>query len=657
MNHSFFKISLTTLAIITIPYFGMAQKTGKGDDDNQIEKYQKLFPSSAGVILNHKQTVNISVNKTGELDIYETDYEEILYINESCKYYNDQSITTSDFFEDITAISAMVIRPNGKKIKLKKDAYRKIDAARDSWVFHDENKEIYFDLGDIEIGTKTIISYTRKIKIPEFFDVFHFISSFPGYNSEIDITYPANMDLAFYEQSFEKFDIKKTETIGKKGMKNIQWKLNEVPGYRVEDGAISTRYTIPHVVAQIKSYEFNGTTKEVIPDIKGLHNYFQDFLLAKGDESNRSELNSIVRKVIKDKETQKEKMDTIFNWVQDNIKYIAFEDGINGYVPRSCSQVMKNRFGDCKDMGNLLVEMLTFAGVEGAYVAWVGTRDIPYKMGDIPVPFACNHVICVVEKPEGGYYYLDATNSEGSYYLPTEGIQSKDLLIHKGKDQFELHDIAPVEAEINYFKSIINFTFIDGDSLRGSGTDYYGGYEREDRAYYLENTDEEDRRDYVKDLALNGENKYTLNDYSIKNLTDKNQELIINYDFAASGLLIAFKNDYILNPTLFKPGVSRYNPEDHTQPRKKAHHRTVEYIFNFTVPSNYKVKEVPEAISYAHDLFTYNADFSLKDGVFSVKHRYQYKLLQITPDLFPAWNEFSRAIQLAVTQNIILEKN
>ena len=75
-------------------------------------------------------------------DIYETDYEEILYLNRGIRFYTEQSISLSEFFEDIVSISVVVINPAGKKFKLKEEDFRTIDSPPSSWVFHDDDKEL-----------------------------------------------------------------------------------------------------------------------------------------------------------------------------------------------------------------------------------------------------------------------------------------------------------------------------------------------------------------------------------------------------------------------------------------------------------------------------------------------------------------------------------
>lgn len=645
------------IAVLTTLFFSI---TGLAYQTEELAKYQEKYSEHQAVVLDHRQIISLEVDdNTGELVIYETDYEEVLYLKETTKYYTARSISTSDFFEDIIEINVVTYDERGKKSKLKDDDFTIVDSPPSSWVFHDDDKQWDFELKELGEGFRSVIQYKKRLKRPQFFDLFHFMSGYPVEKASVEIDYPNGTEMKYYEQNFDNYNIKKSKTIDK-GRTLETWLISDLEAYKTEDGSIDPKYTIPHMVAQIVSYKFEGEDKRIIGTPEELHSFFQEFLLMRdeADESNgagNEETHELVDEIIAGKETQLEKMDTIFTWVQANIKYIAFEDGINGYVPRSCQEVMSNRYGDCKDMGNLLVEMLTYAGVENAYVAWVGSREIPYLMGEIPTPLACNHVICVVKKNDDEYYYLDATHAQGSYLQAPHNIQGKDLLIHKGMDEFVLYKVKPEKAENNYLRSVVTYE-LDGDSLRGSGTDYYGGYERERRTYYLKNTDDEDRYDYVKDITLAGFNRYTLHEFEIENLDDFQKELIVHYHFAVDNLFLEYEGDFMLNPTLFKPRITQYNEEDHSMPRYKRHHRTVDYNFQFKIPENFELKHLPEDVNYDHELFSFIADFKVEGQVLSVQMKYQYHLLSIPPDLYPEWKELSQAINAATIQNVVFRK-
>lgn len=622
----------------------------------EFQFYKNKYKDENAVILNHNQDVRMNVNKkTGELELFRTDYEEVLYLTESSKFYTTRSISLSEYFQDITYVNVVIIKPDGKKIKLKSSDFSTVDSSPSSWVFHDDDKEMVFNLRELGEGYTTIISYTKRLKKPEFFGVLRLMSMYPVESQKISISHTAAVKLNYDEMNLDRYKVDKSnETV--KEIITDTWEIKDVEAFKSEKGSLSASYYLPQVVARIESFSFEGKETKIMSSTDDLHAFFEELLIAKGNENDRGELNRIVREITDSMETDLEKMDTIFKWVQTSIKYIAFEDGVNGFVPRSCSKVMKNRYGDCKDMGNLLVEMLTYAKVENAHVAWVGTRDIPYQMSEVPSPITCNHVICVVDNPEGGYYYLDATGSEVSYLYPPKSIQGKEVLVHYGEGEYKLVKVDPVPAKNNAYISTINIKFSDADSIYGSGTDAYYGYQRERRTYRLKNYEKEDLDDYMKGICLNGISKYTLKDYSMENLYENNTFLKINYDFSFQNTLIKDGDDYLFNPDLFDLGGIYYTAEDYDQSRKKSYHKDNTFIYNVEISDGFDVKYIPEAIVYEHDLIRFSATFVQEGNTIVVTKKYSYNLLEVPPSLFEEWNAFSKAMNRAAMQNIILTK-
>ncbi|MDB6057604.1 MAG: transglutaminase protein, partial [Verrucomicrobiales bacterium] len=54
------------------------------------------------------------------------------------------------------------------------------------------------------------------------------------------------------------------------------------------------------------------------------------YLMAGND---KEKLKSTLAKITAAKTTDIEKIKAIYYWVQDNIRYIAYEDGYSGYIP------------------------------------------------------------------------------------------------------------------------------------------------------------------------------------------------------------------------------------------------------------------------------------------------------------------------------------
>ena len=62
-------------------------------------------------------------------------------------------------------------------------------------------------------------------------------------------------------------------------------------------------------------------------------------------------------------ETDREKLERIFTFVQQKIRYVAVSIGIGSYQPHFAEDVFQNRYGDCKDMSTLIVALARAAGI------------------------------------------------------------------------------------------------------------------------------------------------------------------------------------------------------------------------------------------------------------------------------------------------------
>ncbi|MEI9945444.1 MAG: transglutaminase-like domain-containing protein [Chitinophagaceae bacterium] len=90
----------------------------------------------------------------------------------------------------------------------------------------------------------------------------------------------------------------------------------------------------------------------------------------------------------------KKRSKRFFNWVQHNIRYIAFEDGIAGFKPAKANDVLNKKYGDCKGMANLTRGLLQALGFD-ARLCWIGTNYIAYDYST-PSMAVDNHMICAL---------------------------------------------------------------------------------------------------------------------------------------------------------------------------------------------------------------------------------------------------------------------
>lgn len=88
---------------------------------------------------------------------------------------------------------------------------------------------------------------------------------------------------------------------------------------------------------------------------------------------NEPELDSVFNEIFTGNETTNQKINLIIDYVQDEIRYMGIEAGIGSIKPFPPEQVVRQRFGDCKDKSLLLVSLLKKIGVNEAWPALVNT--------------------------------------------------------------------------------------------------------------------------------------------------------------------------------------------------------------------------------------------------------------------------------------------
>ncbi len=94
-------------------------------------------------------------------------------------------------------------------------------------------------------------------------------------------------------------------------------------------------------------------------------------------------------------------------FVQDEVRYLGFEEGVMGYKPHDPFLVFQHRFGDCKDKTFLLHTLLHLMGISSTPIL-VDASEGRALSGTLPTPYAFNHIILRITI-DGVEYWVDST--------------------------------------------------------------------------------------------------------------------------------------------------------------------------------------------------------------------------------------------------------
>ena len=409
-------------------------------------------------------------------------------------------------------------------------------------------------------------------------------------------------------------------------------------------------YQIPHINVFIKDYTINNKKVEVLGDINKLYTYYRGFtknINLKEDPT----LKAISLKITENLTNDDDKIKSIFYWVKDNIKYIAFENGYEGFIPREASLICERKFGDCKDMASIITTMAKYANVKNVFISWIGTREIPYSYDELPTPAVDNHMIAVYKKGEN-YIFLDATDKETLYGIPTAFIQGKEALYGEGEN-YKIIKVPVVSAETNEVKEQVKFA-IEKDKLIGSGKVQFNGYSRSNIVMRMGDATNKTRFEMIKSLVLKGNNKFNLKDFTEENLSNRDKPYQINYNFDLGNYIVKADKEIYINLFLEKPFEKIIIEKDRVSPFEFEYLTLVNSQYELEIPKNCTVKYLPKNFSLDNDYVKANFVYEVKNNTIILDIKMQQKKLLLDKSDFELWNKTIKELKTNYTETLIL---
>ncbi|HEX7413773.1 MAG TPA: DUF2569 family protein, partial [Bacteroidia bacterium] len=140
-------------------------------------------------------------------------------------------------------------------------------------------------------------------------------------------------------------------------------------------------------------------------------------------------------------------------FVQDQIRYMGFEMGMNSHKPADPNKVITQRYGDCKDKSFLLCKMLEEMGIK-AWPTLVNNNDRGGIKENLVSPLIFNHCIIKVEL-NGNFYWFDPTLSYQrgnieSYYTPNYEVAYVIGGNKNGLEEMPQNNFAKITANETY---------------------------------------------------------------------------------------------------------------------------------------------------------------------------------------------------------------
>jgi transglutaminase-like putative cysteine protease len=625
---------------------------GTCQDVNYYNYLQARYKDKDVIYLNKKEDINL-VQEKGELIIKSKVEDEKYFINDKKQGYAQGYIYYTNNFE-VSDIKAYLFTP--VKGKYQKQEIKSIIDVQDEdrGIFFDDDRLKQILYPKVEAGYKTLYSYAKHLKDPYFLGKYYFSSFIPIEKQSVSITFPNDVNIGYTILNDQNNIIRfKKTTSGKKTV--YLWEATEVPDFKSEDNSVPASYYFPTLFIYIKEYvKEEGDTVKILSDLQSLYDWYYTFIKDLNREIS-PELSRIVDSLTHSCSSETEKARRIFYWMQDHIRYIAFEDGDKGYKPSEAKDVLKSRYGDCKGMTSLLVAMLNAAGIK-AHFSWIGSRELPYLYSQLASPFVADHMIATAYI-DTGYYFMDVTGRYNDFGFPHYFIEGKEALASINDSTYKILKVPVTPHQKNYMIDSSTISLDENFNVLGKGVLRIGGYVKSDFLYVLRGEKNEKAEKALKEMLEKGNNKFRLDKYTLEGLNNRDGELIIRYSYTIPGYARKVDDALYINLNLDQ---ALYNNTFDTAKRQQAEMLDYRYlhrcIVTFQKPEAYQIDFVPANTSSDKGLFGFDISYSHNEN--SVVQQLDLKLntLLIEKKDFVTWNDMVKKLTGAYNQVLVLKK-
>lgn len=641
MHHYKYTILLFLFMISTFSYGQKRAKPNAKEIEKAValkEKYEK----AEVVALNSLQEFRFSYNgKTGKVEVNELHKERLMCVDLSHR------MKVAKFYDAESAIDkTKVLYKDGSKAKL----YVADDYYHTADFFYSDARVVHLDLNFSSQGFQYQVNFEKNYHDVKYFTNTYFERRYPIEEKIIRYYVPRWLDLELKTFNFEGYDIKEEVKYDAKTDADVYtFTANGLEMFDREQSSPGPSHVYPHILALAKSGTVNGKKVNLFSNTQDLYSWYKSLVVEIKDDP--SVVKEKTMSLIADATSDIEKVRKIYYWVQDNIRYIAFEDGIAGFKPEECQEVFTKRYGDCKGMANLTKQMLQLAGFD-ARLTWIGTKRIAYDYS-IPSLAVDNHMICTVII-DGKKYFLDPTEKYNSFSDYAERIQGRPVLIEDGEG-FLLEEV-PVLTKADNLESLHQHLQIDGTKLKGTASRKFNGESRAHFLYLLNQIKTNHKEDAIEYYINSGDKKFLVPEVKTSDVNNRDQIFELSYDMELDNQVSGFGDELYIDLDYDKEySGSSFDDDrktDYVMSYKKYY--TTEIILD--IPDGFTISELPEGLNEVHPNFSFVISYEQKGEQLIYKKEISVDKAIVPQKDFKLWNECIEKLDAAYQEQIVLVK-
>jgi hypothetical protein len=606
---------------------------------NCISMRRTLFLATlllAKTAFTQTESKNISISSMKEkVEFEKGDKEHPVLVKHSIETVylcNDFRTSTNivEFYNDQVSIDDVDVYVNDKKstkyFTIHQEPYSS------EGIFYSDQKVMYFNLPLEKKGSTSEVRIKKTTKDPRYLDEFYFDSQFPVLFHQVTLIIPDWVSTEIKEFNFHGFTITKTQD-DRNGTKTIIYTGNNLPAMPNESSSLGITYTSPHVMLITQQAVVDGNIITYFKNTADQYKWYAGLVKQIGNDD--AVIKAKAAEIVQGRTSDMEKIKAIYFWVQQNIRYLAFENGIAGFRPEKAQEVLRKKYGDCKGMANLTKCLLTSQGFD-ARLCWIGTNHIAYDYS-IPSLAVDNHMICALMY-KGKLYFLDATETNIGFEEYAERIQGRQVLIENG-DKYILEHV-PQTVFTQNTETETRVLHIDGTSFKGTATQTFSGESKESLISNMESVKKDKLETAIRNYLADGKKDYEVSNLVMTNDKPDQGRMSLQYNLTHEHAVNIFGKEMYVDLD-FRKSFSAFKID--TASRK------LDYMFPYKMnditettlllPDGYQAETLPPSFAIQNPVFDIKLSYTKQPGKIIYHKEVNIKQALLKKGYFSDWNK------------------
>jgi hypothetical protein len=508
----------------------------------------------------------------------------------------------------------------------------------DENIFFDDSRVRYFPLRFTDKGAVARITVKKEYSDGKYLTRLFFHSPYPVLEQVFEFKVPEWLSIDFKEMNFQGQSVEKKQT-SKGGYTTYVFTMRNLPATKSEFQQIGHAYTDPHIVIQLKSFQSKGEMLQGFDNIKDVYKWNNRLYSLAGNKDEP--IKAAVSKITAGAQTDLDKIKAIYYYVQDKIRYIAFEDGYSGYIPASAQDVLTNKYSDCKGMANLLTEMLKTAGFD-AHFTWIGTRSIPYPQS-LPALCVNNHAITTLYY-QGKEYFLDGTEKYAPFGENAYRIQGKEAMVANG-EKFDIKTVPLTTGNDHKVFTKADFV-LNNEVLKGKVQVTLTGNERKDFHQVYHGLPITAREEFFSSFLEFNNKNVEASDIQTSDLNNRDIPVTISGNIDLTNFVQTISGNKYINLDFFPKTLDGYMPDE-----KRVSGYDLDYVqsfqdeFTLTIPQGNRFADIPEKLELKSDAYEFSGEYILQGNKITLKKNLVLKKSVINQKDLQDWKKFLTSIK------------